>query len=160
MVSVVVVGFPMSGKTTLVSALANLTTPRSGFRETCSCNFVGLKVNSTEWHVWDTPRVSCSDDISRAWIGYAALEEADVVVVCHDGNRNMCPMSLVRACGTDRCVIALTRGAAGREDMSYAIDYLRATCSSGALVPRTHNITQLMSAITHVLAKAGAMPTC
>lgn len=153
MVSVVVVGFPMSGKTTLVAALANVIAPTSGFRETCSCNFVGFKVNGTEWHVWDTPRVTCAEDICHGWIGYQALEEADVVVVCHDGNHRACPMTLVRACGVDRCVLALTRGAPGREDLSYAVNYLRTTRASGALVPRATNTMQLLSAISHVASR-------
>lgn len=160
MVSVVVVGYPMSGKTTLVASLANLSTPKSGYRETCSCNFVGMEVNGVEWHVWDTPRVRGADDISPTWIGHAALEEADAIVVCHDGKQEHCPMSLVRACGVDRCVVALTRGASGKEDMSYAMQYLRTTCSSGALVPRAYSTSGLLSSLTRMLAKTGTMSAC
>lgn len=160
MVSVVVVGYPMSGKTTLVSSLANLCSPLSGFRETCSCNFVGMNINNVEWHVWDTPRVMHASNISPEWIGHAALQEADVVVICHDGNRNNCPMALVQACGTDRCIIWLARGACGRNDMSYSMEYLRTTCSSGALVPRAYLISGLISAIEHLLAKTGAVCAC
>ena len=160
MVSVVVVGYPMSGKTTLVSSLANLHTPSIGFRETCSCNYVGMHVNGVEWHVWDTPRVASARDVTQSWVGYTALEEADAVIVCHSGSRSNCPMKLVRACGVDRCVLALTKGPCGREDTSYAIAYLQTTSSSGALVPRAYDTTGLLSAVIQLLAKTGAVPTC
>ena len=91
--------------------------------------------------------------MSIGWVGENALEEADVVVVCHDGSRDRCPMSLVRACGVDRCMLALTRGAAGREDISYAIEYLQTTCAGGTLVPRAHDIESILCTITTLLAK-------
>jgi len=159
MVSVVVVGFPMSGKTTLVAEIVGIGVPRVGFQETCSCNYVSIHINGVEWHVWDTPRITSVDDITSGWVGENALEEADAVVVCHDGSRDRCPMSLVRACGVDRSVLALTRGAAGREDLSYAIEYLKVTRMDGTLVPRADGITSLLSAVSCLLPNACTMAT-
>jgi len=147
MVSIVVVGPSMSGKTTVCSMLAGMyMEDPHGFNVTCSCSYLTVVSSGTEWHVWDTPGLESPADIERGWAGEDVLAEADVVVVCHDG-RHTSPMHLVDACGRDRCVIALTRGPAAAVDIAYALDYLRSPCSNGSLVPRASGSAQLLMCI-------------
>ena len=148
MVSIVVVGPPMSGKTTLCHSLAGMhcqDTPV--FNETCSCSFYTMDVNGREWHIWDTPSISSPHEVDRGWTGEDALREATVVVVCHDGHHGS-PMPLVRECGVDRCIIALTRGLAAAVDVSYAMEYLATPCSGGVLVPRAVGRADLIAGIS------------
>lgn len=159
MVSVVVVGYRMSGKTTLVASMANIPAPESGFRETCGCNYVGVNINGQEWHVWDTPYIASVDSMSSGWMGEEPLKEADVVVVCHAGHRDKSVMELVRACGVDRTVIAMTRGRCGREDYSYAIEYLCTTRSNGTLVHRAYGVTDLIACVLQLLPDTFAEAT-
>jgi len=148
MVSVVVVGPAMSGKTTLCSLLSFMhdSTSTPAFEETCGCSFYTIALNGRECHIWDTPSLSSPDDIDHNWAGEDALREADVVIVCHDGHHAN-PMALVRACGADRCIIALTRGEAGCMDVSYAIEYITTRCSNGMLVPRACSRVELVACI-------------
>jgi energy-coupling factor transporter ATP-binding protein EcfA2 len=152
MVSVVVVGPSMSGKTTLCSALAGMhDTTIPAFDETCSCYYYTTVANGREWHIWDTPSISAPHEIEHGWAGEDTLREADVVVVCHDGHHSS-PMPLVRECGIDRCIIALTRGPAAAVDVSYAVEYITTTCSNGMLVPRACSRGELVACIS---VKAG-----
>ena len=148
MVSVVVVGPPMSGKTTLCSALAHMrddTMP--AFDETCSSYCYTIVANGREWHIWDTPSVLSPHDIDHNWAGEDTMREADVVVVCHDGHHGN-PMPLVRECGVDRCIIALTRGPAAAADISYAVEYIMTSRSNGMLVPRASSHAELVACIS------------
>ena len=148
MVSIVVVGPSMSGKTTLCSTLVGLPPSSSSHdrMQTRSCFYLLMEVDNTPWHVWDTPALSNADDIGRGWPGEGALSEADIVVVCHDG-RHAGPMALVRACGPDRCVIALTRSQCAAVDVSYTAEYLATLCTDGSLVPRARGHGMLMACL-------------
>lgn len=144
MVSIAVVGPSMSGKTTVCSMLAGMSTgDPPGFNVTCSCSYLTVVARGIEWHIWDTPSLDSAEDIECGWAGEDVLNEADIVVVCHDG-RHASPMHLVDACGRDRCIIALTRGPAAAIDVAYALDYIRSPCSNGTLVPRAYGLSALL----------------
>ena len=152
MVSVAVVGPPMSGKTTLCCRLANCNVyPQQAFQATCSCSYLTVCVGGDEWHIWDTPGLVTPDAILQGWAGHACLNEADVVLVCHDG-RHANPMELVKACGADRCVIVLTKGPGAIFDISYIGSYLTTTTRSGFPVPRANSISCIYTAIKSVLS--------
>ena len=148
MVSVVVVGPPMSGKTSLCSALAGLNNRGVSMQQTHSCWYTEIDINQTPYHIWDTPAIADAEDINSGWAGEDALKEANVVVVCHDG-RHVSPMPLVNACGPDRCIIALTRSLNACVDVSYCIEYLSTVCSDGSLVPRTYGRDMLLICLWH-----------
>ena len=151
MVSVAVVGPPMSGKTTLSCRLADCAMdPYPLFQATCSCSYLTVCVGDNEWHIWDTPGLETPGAIVDGWAGHACLSEADVVIVCHDG-RHANPMELVEACGADRCVIALTKGPGAIFDISYIGSYLTTRTRAGFLVPRAHSKAGIYTAIKAVL---------
>lgn len=131
MVSVAVVGPPMSGKTHLCVMLSGLPTAiRSVYNETCGVHYLKADVDSVPWHIWDTPSY-----VDIGWAGAHTASEAHVIVVCHDGRRGENPCDLVRKLGVDKCIIALTCTPLAGADLSYAIDHLRTTTSRGCLVP-------------------------
>lgn len=134
MVSIVLIGPAMSGKTHLCLTLAQQNCTCVG--KTQSASHISINVNDEEWHVWDTPSVSADEITSNSsWIGHDVLSEADVVIVCHDG-RTLCnPMHYVKACGTDRCIILRTRGAQACHDLWFLSEYLQQVTSFGQLVP-------------------------
>lgn len=150
MLSIVLVGPTMSGKTRLCMELGQQHSS-STVGTTRSTSSIVLTVNGAEWHIWDTPAV-CAADLATGgpWIAHDVLDEADVVVVCHDGRSDSSPIPLVRACGPDRCIIARTRGAASYHDLSYFMDYLRTTTSSGRLVPISDCDWSLLSTIHRI----------
>lgn len=151
MVSVAVVGPPMSGKTTMCCRLANCAVDSyPAFQVTCSCSYLTVCVGGDEWHIWDTPGLVTPAAILQGWAGHACLDEADVVLVCHDG-RHANPMELVEACGADRCVIALTKGSGAIFDISYIGSYLTTTTRLGFSVPRAHSVAGIYTAIKAVL---------
>ena len=155
MVSIVVVGPPMSGKTTLCSSLVEMHGDSlPAFDVTCSSNYYTVDTNGIEWHIWDTPGVSSPADTEHGWAGEDTLREADVVVICHDG-RHGSPMPLVRQCGVDRCVIALTRGPTSAVDISYVVEYLRTPRGNGTLVPRAYGRSQLVAQICQMTTLRG-----
>jgi hypothetical protein len=132
MVSIVVVGPAMSGKTQLCAMLADLPgAMESRHDETCGVDYLKLDVNCVPWHVWDTPRL----DSDGGWAGEAAAREASIVVVCHDGRRSFDLMRVVREFGVDRCIIALTRTPLAGASLNWAVSYLRTTDSRGSLIP-------------------------
>ncbi len=151
MVSVAVVGPPMSGKTTLCCRLANCEiVPNPAFQETFSCSYLTVCVGGDEWHIWDTPGLSTPDAILEGWAGHACLNEADVVLVCHDG-RHSNPMELVEACGADRCVIVLTKGPGSIFDISYIGSYLTTTTRFGFPVPRVCSTAGIFTSVKAVI---------
>lgn len=121
MVSIAVVGPSMSGKTHLCLMLAGLnSTPASVHRETCGTNFLKVEVDNTPWHIWDTPAFEES-----GWAATDVANEANVIVICHDGRYDCDPCRYVRHFGTDRCIIALTRSQFAGMNLSWSIDYFR-----------------------------------
>ena len=146
MVSVVVIGPSMSGKTTLCSRLVGFGDDEMALQQTRSCSYMTMEVDNRTFHIWDTPALTTEDEITQGWPGEGALEEADVVIVCHDG-RHVGPMALVQACGPSRCIVALTRTAYAAMDVSYCLEYLRTTCDDGSLVPRVHGRDMLLSCL-------------
>ena len=146
MVSVVVVGPSMSGKTTLCRQLLGMDCMQP-HHATLSCYYLTASVNGCEWHVWDTPALETAADIDKGWPGEEVLAEADVVLVCHDG-RYVDPMALVEACGTSRCIVVLTKSERSGLDMSYFLHYLQC-CQDNLLqlVPRVQDTTQLIALI-------------
>lgn len=145
MVSVVVVGPAMSGKTTLCGDIVGLgRDARPVFAETCSASYLSVLIDGVEYHVWDTPRLDSIDSMRRGWVGENALDEADIVIVCHDG-RHAGPVPLVNACGPDRCIVALTKSGAAAADISYLVDYLRTVRSDSRLVPRVRGRAGLLA---------------
>lgn len=156
MLSVVVVGPLMSGKTRLCMSLANQQSSFLG--QTCSASSVSLSVNNVEWHIWDTPAVHASDiaDDSRSWLAHDVLQNANVVVVCHDGRpESKGPMPLVRACGVDRCIVVRTRGSSSYHDLSFFVDYLQTCTSDGMLVPIVNPGVELLFEIKRLAASQG-----
>ena len=153
MVSLAVVGPSMSGKTTLCMQLAGLDA--TTVHETCAANYLCVDVDGTEWHIWDTPSVNKVTEMSNGWAGEGVVEEASIVVVCHDGRRDSSPMPLVHACGIDKSILALTRGPSAAADVSYTLDYLRTTRSDGSLVPRAVTVAELLIYI-RCLQRTGA----
>lgn len=150
MVSVVVVGAEMSGKTTLCHRLLGFKEPRQHLK-TQSCYYLSAFVNNQEWHVWDTPALASRSDIEAGWSGESVLREANVVVVCHDGRYNYNPMELVEACGKNRAVIALTNGQNAAFDLSYMLPYLQTSCCySTMLVPRASDLNMLIFMIAAI----------
>jgi hypothetical protein len=150
MVSVVVVGPAISGKTHLCVMLAGLpTVPVSVYNETCSTNYLKTDVNGVPWHIWDTPRYEVS-----GWVAEEVAAEASVVVVCHDGRRLVNPCELVRQFGVDRCVIALTRTELAGANLSWCSDYYRTVTSSGTLVPVIQAYHSPMPLIGHISRSA------
>ena len=136
MLSVVVVGPSMSGKTRLCMSLSEQHSSSLG--TTCSASSVCISVNDREWHVWDTPAVLAAEIVnsSESWLAHDVLREANVVVVCHDGRpESKGPIPLVRACGVDRCIIVRTRGSSSYHDLPFFLDYLKTSTSDGSLVP-------------------------
>lgn len=131
MVSVVIVGPPMSGKTHLSMMLSGLEVlPRSAYNETCSTDCLKVDVNDSPWHIWDTPRFEGSD-----WPADAVAREADVIVVCHDGTRDSNPCNLIEHFGADRCIVALTRHGLAGSNLSWAVRYLSTLTTAATLVP-------------------------
>ena len=143
MVSIVVVGPLMSGKTSLCRRLVGLGNDRAILRETRSCSYATMKINNTVCHVWDTPALNSAEEIDQSWPGEDTLAEANIVIVCHDGRHNG-PMAIVRACGPSRCIIALTRSVHARTDVAYCLEYLSTVCDDGSLVPRAHSRDMLL----------------
>lgn len=155
MVSIVVVGPPMSGKTSLCLYLAGKPAPVG---ETCCASYLSIAVNNREWHVWDTPRASASDIQGPHWVAKDILKEADIVLVCHDAQPGSNPMNYVRSCGPHRCIIVLTRNHAER-DMSYYLDYLQTEAGPGRLVPVVHGGgTNIMGIVRAIHNKATSLP--
>ena len=152
MVSIAVVGPPMSGKTHLCVMLAGLpTTSRSVYNETCGVHYLKSDIDSVPWHIWDTPSYT-----STGWPGAHTASEAQVVVVCHDGRRLENPCEIVRKLGVDKCIIALTCTPLASTDLSYAMDYLSTTTRYGGLVPvvlAVHTVGRLISAIQSVASR-------
>ncbi len=132
----------MSGKTTLCMMLAGLDT--TAVHETCASNYLCVDVDDVEWHIWDTPAVNNVSEMHAGWAGEGVVEEATVVVVCHDGRRDSSPMPLIRACGVDNAILALTRGPAAAADVSYMLDYMRTTRTDGSLVPRAATAAEVL----------------
>lgn len=131
MVSVAVVGPPMSGKTHLCVMLAGLRTAvRSLYNETCGVHFLKSDVDSVPWHIWDTPSYT-----DTGWAGLHTAHEAQVIIVCHDGRRGENPCTVVHKLGVDKCIIALTRTPQASADLTYVLDYLRMATSCGSVVP-------------------------
>lgn len=131
MVSVTVVGPSMSGKTHVCVMLSGLSCVSSAlYNETLGVNMLKTDVNGIPWHIWDTPAYSC-----EGWAGRSAVDDSDVVVVCHDGSRNCNPCDIVKACDPNKCVIALTRSPYAGANLSYVKDYFCTTTSEGSLVP-------------------------
>lgn len=141
----------MSGKSTLCYELLNMRRP--SLSTTSCCYYLAAAVNNVEWHVWDTPAVECPDDIYNGWPGEHVLQEADVVLVCHDG-RYTNPMQLVQACGTDRCILVLTKTESSSLDVSYYVSYMQTAASGGfRLVPRVRTRGALLAAIVQIAYK-------
>lgn len=160
MVSIVVVGPPMSGKTSLCLNLAGMATPVGNLTpagETCCTSYLCIQVNNREWHVWDTPRASSSDIQGPHWVASDILKEADVVLVCHDAQPGSNPMNYVRSCGPHRCIIVLTRKHAER-DISFYLEYLQTEAYAGQLVPIVHANTQTLSIIRTIHKKLANRP--
>ena len=144
MACIVVVGPATSGKTTTCFELSGVTGPLA---VTYCAHYIATEVNGVEWHIWDTPSISDTD-----WAAEAVLTEADVVVVCYDGRAGEGPLPIVRRCGANRCVIALTRGAVSY--VSCAVQYLRETRHDGTLVPVALLGVELIDAISSVIRRA------
>ena len=149
MVSVVVVGPAMSGKTHLCLTLAGVP---STFGQTCCASYLSIEVNDSEWHIWDTPRGAPSDMLDSRWLAKDILLEADVVLVCHDAQAGSNPMQYVRACGASRCIIVLTRGTSALNDLSYFYDYLTTSAQPGKLVPIVHKMSDIFTTVAALLA--------
>lgn len=154
MVSVVVVGPAISGKTHLCVMMAGmLPVPASVYNNTVSTNYLKMDVNGTPWHIWDTPRYEVS-----GWAAEDVAAEASVVVVCHDGRRHMNPCDLVRQFGVDRCVIALTRTELAGANISWSMDYYRTVTSSGTLVPVVAAYHSPQELIAHISRRTAVAP--
>jgi len=141
MACVVVVGPATSGKTTTCFDLSGVTGPLA---VTYCAHYLATEVNGVEWHIWDTPPITDTD-----WAGESVLVEADVVVVCYDGRAGEGPLPIVRRCGVDRCVIALTRGAVSY--VSCAVQYLTETRYDGTLVPVAQAGVELVAAVSSII---------
>ena len=151
MLSVVIVGPSMSGKTRLCMSLSNQHSSSLG--TTCSASSVCISVNDAEWHIWDTPAVLAAEitDTCQSWLAHDVLREANIVVVCHDGRpESKGPMPLVRACGIDRCIIVRTRGSSSYHDLSFFLDYLKTSTSDGMLVPIVNPGVDLLHSISRL----------
>ena len=154
MVSVVVVGPAISGKTHLCVMMAGIATvPASVYNDTVSTNYLKMDVNGVPWHIWDTPRYEVS-----GWVAEDVAAEASVVVVCHDGRRLVNPCELVRQFGVDRCVIALTRTALAGANLSWSMDYYRTVTSSGTLVPVVAAYHSPLELIGHISRRGAVAP--
>lgn len=153
MVSVAVVGPPMSGKTHLCVMLSGLpTASRSVYNETCGVHYLKTDVDSVPWHIWDTPSY-----VDIGWAGAHTAGEAQVVVVCHDGRRGENPCELAKKLNVDKCIIALTCTPLAGADLSYTLDHLRTTTRYGSLVPIVPAIEtpgRLIGAIQSVAARS------
>jgi hypothetical protein len=153
MVSVAVIGPPMSGKTHLTYMLSGLPyIARSVYNETLAASCLRTDVNGVPWHIWDTPAYT-----PDAWAAEAVVDEAMVVVVCWDGRRDMDPSDYTSAFGTDRCVIALTRSVYAGANLSCARAYLSTTTAAGTLVPvvqASTSVVQLVRAIDKTIARS------
>lgn len=151
MVSVVIVGPSISGKTTLCHQLAGYTPP-TNHTVTLSCYYLTAMVNNLEWHVWDTPALPETGDTDAGWPGEDVLQEANIVLVCHDG-RYANPMNIVDKCGRDRCIIVFTKENGAELDLSYFLTYLQGTACFGLqLVPREKHIYNIIARIISMLS--------
>ena len=134
MVSIVVVGKSMSGKTHLCMMLSGLASaPPSIYADTRGTNFLKLDVNDRPWHVWDTPAYEES-----GWSAESIANEADIIVICHDGTRGDNPCYFLDVFGPSRCIIALVRTPFAGANLSWASDYFRRLTWNGSLVPVVH----------------------
>ena len=134
MLSIVLVGPSMSGKTHVCLSLAQQHCTNTG--TTQSASHISINVNGKEWHIWDTPGVTIEQlNGNTPWIAQDILNEADVIVICYDGRTSYNPVLYAKACGVERCIILRTRGAQPCHDLWFFFDYLRMTTKRGQLVP-------------------------
>ena len=131
MVSLVVVGPPMSGKTHLCVRLAGLPSAQQGvYNDTRSIDYLKTDIDGRPWHIWDTPAYEQS-----GWAGTEIIDTADVIVVCHDGRRRSNPCDIIADMDANKCIIALTRTPVAGANLSYMVQYFRTTTSYGTLLP-------------------------
>ena len=77
MVSVVVVGPAMSGKTSLCGDIVGLCgDARPVFAETCSASYLSMLIDGVEYHIWDTPRLDSIDSMRRGVKGQLMRSQA------------------------------------------------------------------------------------
>ena len=146
MVSVVVTGHEMSGKTCLALSLAGFSQrDNSIYHETCTTQYLKADVDGRPWHIWDTPAFNKHD-----WPAFDVLDEASAIVVCHDGRSEHDPFDLIRSFDVNKCIIAHTKHANAGCNLSWMHQYFNTVTSEGLLVPIVpayNEVNRLISAI-------------
>lgn len=131
MASVVIIGHAMSGKSHLACMIAGFpTVPPPAHKETCGTSYIKADINGKEWHIWDTPRYQVT-----GWTAYEVVDEADIIIVCHDGLRASNPFDIIDNVDADKCVIVYTRHDTAGFNLSWRPRYFSTLTSRGQLVP-------------------------
>ena len=150
MVNVAVVGPRASGKTLLCYQIANVDCV-ARYCVTCTTQYLACTIHNVEYRIWDTPPPrTCQHELARG-----VIHDSDIIVVCHDGRKDVSPVDIVRELGADRCMIALTsRGAFDVPTAKETFDLVDSKRRLVPVVPAWNGVQPVLSCIYHTMTVA------